>query len=74
VDKSLNMKSMCSSVDFNFCLTYIMQIAVNMDGQSSQVKKSCACCKMYKDHLHGKMTYFLMPMSANYRHSMVSLS
>ncbi|CAD6213655.1 unnamed protein product [Miscanthus lutarioriparius] len=41
-----------------------------MAGQGSQVKKSCACCERYMDHWRGKMTSFLMLMSANYRHSM----
>ncbi|WVZ59850.1 hypothetical protein U9M48_009943 [Paspalum notatum var. saurae] len=44
--------------------------AVNMAGQGSQVKKSCAFCERYTDHLHGKMKCFLVHMSANYRHGM----
>ncbi|CAL4926261.1 unnamed protein product [Urochloa decumbens] len=43
---------------------------VSMSGHGSRMKKSCAFCERYMDHLHGKMKCFLKHMSANYRRSM----
>ncbi|CAL4917946.1 unnamed protein product [Urochloa decumbens] len=44
---------------------------VSMSGHGSRMKKSCAFCERYMDHLHGKMKCFLKHMSANYRRSMI---
>ncbi|BAS85300.1 Os03g0619850, partial [Oryza sativa Japonica Group] len=42
-----------------------------MAGGGSRMKKSCACCKRYLEHLGGKMSCFLIRMTTDSMHSMI---
>ncbi|XP_006651606.1 B3 domain-containing protein Os03g0619600-like [Oryza brachyantha] len=42
-----------------------------MAGSGSRMKRSCACCQGYLEHLDGKMSCFLRRMTADSRHCMI---